>query len=171
MNDNSLAPSKSKILITLGGGGHLFQAKSLIANLGTDLYDFTYVTTPDSLSINRSALPQGTIFTIPSIISSDTPFWKKMGRRALALIKSFYIIAKTKPDAVVCVASSISIPLLIAATCFRKKTAYIESITRVTTPSVTGKIVDRLGLCHKFYVQWPESVTFFRAAIYRGTVL
>lgn len=164
------APRKKKLLVTLGGGGHLYQAKSLIRSLG-DAYEFCYVTTPDSMSFSRSGLPEGRIFRIPSIISFTEPPWRLAWNRVASVFVAFYILATARPDAVICVATAFSIPLLLAARLTGRRGIYIESITRVRTRTVTGRIVDRLRLARRFYAQWPVTADLYRSAVYRGTVV
>ena len=81
------------------------------------------------------------------------------------------IVHKSKPDAIVGVAVPLSVPLAIAGKLFGKKVIFIESITRVAHPSITGRILDALALADRIYVQWSGSVNLYKNAIYKGTVL
>ncbi len=87
------------------------------------------------------------------------------------LIDSFKIINKAKPDVIICNASSIAIPLFMIGKLFGKKTIFIESITRIDKASSTGLILDKLRLCNRLYVQWPEIQNQYRNATYKGTVI
>ncbi len=161
-----------KILVTLTGGGFLWQARSLLSHLGND-YDYHFVTTHDSYNKNRATdIPTGEIHLISKIttIADGSPF--KIVKNALkSFLDAYKVVKKVNPIAVICVGSSIAIPLCFWAKFFKKKAIFIESITRVLKPSLTGKIISTFRFCDRFYVQWPETVKLYRGALYKGTIL
>ena len=50
-----------------------------------------------------------------------------------------------------------------------KRIIYIESIARINSPSLTGRLI--YPFIKDFYVQWPESKKFFPKAKYVGAVI
>ena len=181
-NDN---PSKDrdslrgkKIMVTLTGGGFLWEAKALIKGLGDD-YEYHYVTsyydflkTPDAMAEQVSGIPEGKIYTIfRTTTMSEKSLGKKVRNTLISLRDAYKVIKKVEPVAVICIGTSLAVPLCFWARYFRRKAIFIESITRVSKPSLTGKILSSLRLCDRFYVQWPEAVHLYRGAIYRGGVL
>lgn len=160
-----------KVLVTLTGGGFLWEAKSLIKAMGPQ-YEFHYVTTPDSGRDIPQDLPLGELHVIAHVTTlSDRSFWKKAQNVLAACRDAFLLIRKVRPDAVIGVGTSISVPLLLWGRLFGCRTVFVESITRVSNPSLTGKILANLHLCSRLYVQWPEAEKLYRGAICRGTVL
>ena len=95
-------------------------------------------------------------------------------RRNLAnLLKSFnetrIIFSKEKPDVIISTGAEIGFPALMLGIILGKKVIYIESIARINSPSLTGKLV--YPFVKNFYVQWPEGKKFFPKAKYVGAVI
>ena len=97
---------------------------------------------------------------------------RRWRERGLRFIRSYHdarkLLALVQPNAVVCVASSIAVPLFLAARGSGATTVFVESITRVTRPSLTAQLLASLRLCNRIYVQWPESQAFCPNAVYSG---
>jgi len=72
-------------------------------------------------------------------------------------LKALYILRKSQPDLVVSTGASIAVPFLLASKLFGIKTVFIESISRSSDLSLSGKLV--YNPVDEFYVQWPECVT------------
>ena len=75
-----------------------------------------------------------------------------------------------RPQLVVVIGSVDGLPLLIACKIFGFKAVFIESLTRVDSLSLTGKIVYYLRLCDHFLVQWPSLAKSYSRAMYKGAV-
>ena len=164
--------SKKKILVTLTGGGFLWEAQALIKGLGKD-YDYHFVTTPDALvKVGVADIPEGDVHIIkkPTTMNVKSSL-KKVKNTLRSFRDACKVIRKVDPFAVICVGSSIAIPLCFWAKCFRKKAIFVETITRISKPSLTGKIISTLKLCDRFYVQWPEAVRLYKGAVYGGMVV
>ncbi|MBW2570108.1 MAG: hypothetical protein JRD93_18365 [Deltaproteobacteria bacterium] len=169
---NNLVLSKKKILVTLTGGGFLWEAQALIKGLGKD-YDYQFVTTPDAAGkVGVVDIPDGKVHIIAKSTTMNVKSSAEKVKNTLSSFRDAYkVIRKVDPFAVICVGSSIAVPLCFWAKCFRKKAIFVETITRISKPSLTGKIISALKLCDRFYVQWPEGVSLYKGAIYAGTVL
>lgn len=162
---------RPRILLSFQGGGFSWQSCSVAKSLAQG-FEIHYISSlPESAfpQANRPAGPWHTVSNITTLAD------KTMGRRLLNMIKglrdTFRVLRVVNPDAIVCVATSLAVPLFICAKILRKKTVFIESITRVSAPSATGKILSRFRLCDRLYVQWPEAESLYREAVFRGTVL
>jgi UDP-N-acetylglucosamine:LPS N-acetylglucosamine transferase len=129
--------------------------------------------TPENPQIWQGrGLPPGEFHGLSRVTTqADRTLWSKASNFLFSLWGALAVIRRVRPDAIVCIASSVAVPLCIWGRLFGKKTVFVESITRVSRPSTTGRILDALRLCDRFYVQWPEAVPLYRRAIYRGTVL
>lgn len=170
-----MIPTRRKtVLLTLTGGGFLYEALALGQSLADD-FDLAFVTTYDSISMfreGRTGIPVGDVHTVSKLTTiGDSAFLTKLRNALLCFWDSYKVVRRVKPDAVVCVGSSIAVPLCFWARVFRVKSVFVESITRVTSPSTTGRILSVLRLCDRLYVQWPEAVGLYRNAVYKGMVL
>ncbi|MBW2740807.1 MAG: hypothetical protein JRE64_18620 [Deltaproteobacteria bacterium] len=163
---------RKKILVTLTGGGFLWEAQALIKGLGKG-YDYHFVTTPDApVKVGVADIPDGEVHAIAKLTTMNVKSsLKKVKNTLCSLRDACKVIREVDPFAVICVGSSIAVPLCFWAKCFRKKAIFVETITRISKPSLTGKIISTLKLCDRFYVQWPEAVNLYKGAIYAGTVL
>jgi len=166
-----MAKRPTKILLTLTGGGFLWQSRRLIEGLG-DGYCYHFLSTYDSMLPPQGALPPGPVHLVTRITSmGDHSFLKVVQNALVSSLELFGVVARIRPDVVICIGTSLAVPLCLWARLFGKKAVFVESITRVSQPSLTGKILSRLGICSRFYVQWPEIEGLYRGAIYRGSVL
>ena len=162
---------RKKVLLTIQGGGFGWQSQAIARGL-SEHFDLCFVSSDGIDTIRSWDLPSAEVYHIPSISTVATP---KLISRVSNLLRTswhaYQVLQRSRPDAVVCIASSIAVPLCFWARFMRVTTVFVESITRVSDPSQTGRILSRLRLCDRIYVQWPEAVKLYRNAIYRGTVL
>ena len=82
--------------------------------------------------------------------------------------KSLKIYFMEKPDIVICTGVLAMIPLCIIAKMFGKKLVYIESFAKVTSGTLTGKLLYRFA--DRFYVQWEPMLKVYPKAIYLGGI-
>jgi UDP-N-acetylglucosamine:LPS N-acetylglucosamine transferase len=83
-------------------------------------------------------------------------------------IQSFFILLKEKPDAVISTGAGVALPSLLIAKLMRKKTVFIESFCRISSPSLSGRIAYKF--VDLFLVQWKENLRFYPKAKYKGAV-
>lgn len=162
---------KKKIMMTLVGGGHLWQSTSLMRLLG-DNYEFCYVTTEKSMIPENLPNTHEDIHRICSISTiSQNGLLHKLKRSWKSVIQAYRILKISQPDVIVGVGTSIAVPLLIAAKLQGIPSVFIESITRVSDLSTTGRLILKLKLATRFYVQWSELQARHKNTLYSGTVL
>ena len=165
------ANRRKRVLVTIQGGGFFWQSRSVAQALAKE-FDLAYVSSSAARDFPDHGLPDATWHQMSSVTTlADRSFWRKAANVGHGLWQSFRVIRRARPDAIVCVASSLAVPLCLCGKILGRKTVFIESITRVSAPSVTGMILSRLHLCDRHYVQWPEAESLYPAAIYRGSVL
>ncbi|EJG65460.1 oligosaccharide biosynthesis protein Alg14 like family protein [Streptococcus pneumoniae 2071247] len=58
------------------------------------------------------------------------------------------------------------IPFCLLSKMFGAKLIYIESFAKVTTPTLTGRILYRYA--DRFYVQWESMLDIYPNAVYKG---
>ena len=82
---------------------------------------------------------------------------------------SMRIFLKEKPDMVISTGALAVIPFcLISKLLFRRKLIFIESFAKVTTPTLTGRLLYRFA--DQFYVQWESMLEIYPKAIYLGGI-
>ena len=105
-----------------------------------------------------------------------TYYMKQVNRREKDFIwrmiqnawKSIGIYRKEKPDVVICTGVLAMIPICLISKFMGKKLIYIESFAKVTSATLTGKLLYKFA--EQFYVQWPEMQKIYPNAIYLGVI-
>src|SRR4051794_36150743 len=129
---------RPRIVITLTGGGYLNEAKALIRHM-SDRFELHYLTTYDATSAPLDDIPAGPLHVVQQVTTlAESGILQISGNTLKCLAGAFVILRRIDPIAVICVGSSIAVPLCICARLLNKKTVFIESFTRVSRPSKTG---------------------------------
>lgn len=165
------AGCKKRVLMTVQGGGFFWQSRSVAKDL-VDEFELCYISSNMETAFPQSGLPPAPwhkVTHMTTLASQST--WHKIRDVTVALRDTYRVIRSVKPQAIVCVATSLAVPLCFWGKIFGIKTVFIDSITRVSTPSATGRILTRFRLCNRFYVQWPEAKSMYRGSVCKGTVL
>lgn len=84
--------------------------------------------------------------------------------------KSLYIYLKEKPDVIISTGVLSAIPMLFIGHLFKKKIIYIESFAKISSPTMTGKLIYKAKIADQFYVQWESMLEFYPKAIYKGGI-
>jgi UDP-N-acetylglucosamine:LPS N-acetylglucosamine transferase len=123
---HSACLDRKKILVTLAGGGFLWEAQALIKRMGKD-YDYHFVTTPDAMDKVGVVdipddIPEGEVHIIAKPTTMNVKSTLKKVKNTLSSFKDVCrVIRKVDLFAVICVGSSIAVPLCFWARCFGKK--------------------------------------------------
>ena len=88
----------------------------------------------------------------------------------LNFIKSLYIFIKEKPNVIISTGVLAAIPMLFIGRAFKKKVIYIESFAKINSPTLTGKLIYKLNIANKFYVQWKSMLDVYPNSIYKGGI-
>lgn len=83
-------------------------------------------------------------------------------------IQSLYLFIKERPNVIVCTGVLAMIPMCLIMKLFRKKLIYIESFAKVTSPTLSGKLLYKYA--DQFYVQWESMKKFYPNALFLGGV-
>jgi UDP-N-acetylglucosamine:LPS N-acetylglucosamine transferase len=163
--------TRKKIMISLAGGGHLWESLSLIKKLG-GRYEYCYITSKGCSVPKNALLPPGDVFYVDDVATiSEHGTWQKISGSVRSLISCYKNIKQSRPDIVIGVGTALSVPMLSAARLRGVPSVFVESITRVNELSLTGIIILRLRLADRLYTQWPEIKQKYPNTIYDGTVL
>lgn len=93
---------------------------------------------------------------------------RMLGRAVWNFLKALLIIRKSRPDLVISTGASLAVPFILASKLYGIKTIFIESISRSSRLSLSGKLV--YNLVDELYVQWPECQERYPKAQYKGIV-
>lgn len=163
---------KRRLLVTLPGGGFFWETVALLTRFD-DRFCYHYLTTrPLPQTLDRLGVPRGVEHRVRSLTRRER---RRKRHVAADLIRSLWevgqVVRRVNPHVVIAVGTSLAVPLCLWGRVLGKKTLFVESITRVTVPSFTGRILDFFKLCDGLYVQWPESTLLYRRAQFEGNIL
>lgn len=154
------------VLTVLTGGGFLSETRALLD--GLEPGQRAFLATIYGMLSNA---PDGPKYLVPMF---ETVTRRSKIKCALAFLITFafalQVIRWERVGLVICVGSSHSVPILLAARLLRRRSVFVESITRANDLSGTGKLVYRLKLADRFYVQWPELQAAYPTVLL-GTIL
>lgn len=136
-----------KICIVASCGGHLTEVRCL--KPAYDMYQHFYVLN-DKAMLSRDM--QGRTY----FIAHCERDWKFL----LNLWEAFQILRKERPTVILSTGAGPAVPFAIVGRfLFRTRVLFIETITRINTPSLTGKLM--YWLADDFMYQWEGLHQFF----------
>lgn len=177
-NKGKTKQKKKTALIVLGSGGHTTEILMMTKNLNPSYYSpIIYCkASTDTTSVDRVKEQQpirknhadntttnsNTIYNIPRSREVGQSFLSSIYTTIYAILISFHTIYKIQPNILICNGPGTCIPLIIVVLFYRIlffwdcPIIFIESYCRVTTLSLTGKILYYLQLTDLFIVHWNE---------------
>jgi UDP-N-acetylglucosamine:LPS N-acetylglucosamine transferase len=87
----------------------------------------------------------------------------------LNLIAAWRILRKERPQLILSTGAGVVVPFALVGKLFRIRIVFVESFTRVTSPSLTGRIMYRLA--DRFFYQWKSLEHFFPSGVYGGPLV
>jgi len=165
------------ILVTLCGGGWHRQTYRLLDCLASEEFRFAYAYGRHSGVHGAGRLPMPhpgeryPIYYLGPTRRSPSRFIANPLRLAWSFVEALRLMRRLRPDAVLAVGTAIAVPLMAAARLAGIPTIFVESLTRVRELSLTGRVIRRLRLAERFYVQWPELEQARTGTRYAGAVL
>lgn len=146
-----------KICFIASSGGHLEQLLMLKPLM--EIYPSFIVTEKTAYSYDYSF---------------PTYYIKQVNRRQSLLViymlcnlySSFKIIIKEKPDIIISTGALVTLPISCIGKIFGKKIIYIESFSKITSKTKTGRLMYYLS--DRFYIQWESLKLLYPGAIYKG---
>jgi UDP-N-acetylglucosamine--N-acetylmuramyl-(pentapeptide) pyrophosphoryl-undecaprenol N-acetylglucosamine transferase len=135
-------------LLVAISGGHLTQL-TMLAPRVADGDDVVWLT--DDTAQSRSLLAGQTVYHVPTRPPRDYPGVMRDTGIALQAMRDHRI------DRVISTGAQIALSALVPASARRVPFTYIESATRVTGISATGKVMERVPWVDR-YVQYPHAV-------------
>jgi beta-1,4-N-acetylglucosaminyltransferase len=146
------------VLLVCTPGGHLAQLSAL--RRAWDGYTTAWVTADTS---DARSLLQG-----ERVYYAFEPAARSIVNLARNLRLARRLIRDLEPKLIISTGAAICVPFLWTARLSGAKSFYVESITRVDSPSLTCRLVRPVA--NRVYVQWPELAERVRGAVYVGSV-
>lgn len=151
---------KIKLCFAASSGGHYEQLMMLKPLM--ERYDSFIITEKTSYS----AKPDNqTVYYMEQVNRKEASFIPRM---IINSFRSLKIYLKEKPDVIICTGVLAMIPMCLLVKLNKKKLIYIESFAKVTSPTLTGKLLYKYA--DQFYVQWPQMKKIYPNAIYLGGI-
>ena len=146
-----------KIAVVCSKGGHLTEALQVLPAFKE--HDIFFVTNKYSTTVKLKHKKY-----LIGVIH------KNIIKMFFAFFSATKILFKENPTVIFSTGAELAIPFFIMGKIFRKKTIYLESIARVNTRSMTGRIV--YPFSDLFLVQWPElEGKYGKKSIYKGGIV
>lgn len=149
----------ARLMLVASSGGHLFELLCVRELWAQREHSWVCFPTPDA-----KALLQG---------ERVTWAYYPTNRNLKNLIKNLWLawrhLRSERPDIVISTGAGVGVPFLILARLLGMKTIYLESITRITELSLSGRMV--YPFVTRFLVQWVELARRYRKAHYQGRIL
>jgi len=151
---------KIKICFAASSGGHYEQLLMLKPLM--DKYDSFIITEKTFYEVQ---LDDKKTYYMKQVNRKEKTFIIKM---IVNTIYSLKIYIFERPDIVICTGVLAMIPICLLAKIGKKKLIYIESFAKVTSATLTGKLLYKFA--DQFYVQWKPMLEIYPKAIYLGGI-
>lgn len=152
---------KIKICFAASTGGHFEQLMMLKPLM--EKYDSFIITEKTSYNVNKNN--DNKTYYINQVNRKEIMFIPNM---LVNLFKSLIIFIKEKPDYMISTGVLATIPMALIVKIFGKKLIYIESFAKISSPTMTGKLLYKYA--DRFYVQWEKMLDIYPNAIYKGGI-
>ncbi len=149
-----------RLLLVASSGGHIFEMFCLRDFWeDKDRYWVSFPTADaryllrDEKEVHWAAHP--TVRNVPNLLRNLALAWR--------------LLRRNRPDMILTTGSGVAAPFLWIAFLLGIPTVFVESITRITEVSLTGRMVRPFA--SRFLVQWPELVGRYPGAEFRGRIV
>jgi beta-1,4-N-acetylglucosaminyltransferase len=146
-----------KIAIVSSCGGHLTEVRSL--DSAYEGYAHFYVLDD--------------VIALPSDLQGKTHFVthsERDWRTILVWFQAFRILHRERPDVILSTGAGLVVPFAVFGRfLFGTRVIFVETMARVTQPSLTGRIMYRLA--HNFFYQWEGLARFFPKGVFAGALI
>jgi len=149
--------SSTPVCIVCSAGGHLAEAMRATSLLNMPKYYVTY----DQPHV-RSMLHGEEVYYIQDPHQTFRLHIKNM-------IQSIWLFARKRPRIVITTGAGIAVTLSVLAKITGGKLVFIETGARVTTPSITGRLLYHIS--DLFIIQWEPLKKYYPKAVYGGVML
>jgi len=161
--------TRPRVLVALSAGGFFRETQRAVSELALS-FDVRYAVVAGEPY--RTLWPQlaGRCHTLSRYDTRRCSALRNIYGVAMATGQAYRLLRDGGFRGVLTVGFNLAIPLGIAARFRGVPSVFVESISRVTRPSVTGRVLSLLNLADRIYVQWPEATALYRRARYEGNI-
>lgn len=149
-----------KICFSASSGGHLEQLMMLYPMMKK--YNGFIITEKTNYQVNSKDIK---VYKVTQINRKEIMFFLKM---TILLFQTLIIFLKEKPNVVISTGALATLPICLLAKITNRKLIYIESFAKVSTPTITGRILYKFA--DLFLVQWEELRKYYPNAINGGGI-
>mgnify|MGYP005843187779 CR=1 FL=1 len=154
-----------RVLVILGEGGHTKEMLTLVDMLGDDLVYGYLLVAGDEISPSKIRRI-GPVYQVRRPRDKEHHLFCDILKTLQSGWQAWRAIHSFRPDAVLSSGPSVAVPACIVARLCGCRVIFVETGSRVTALSTTGRIMYHVA--HLFLVQWPELVEHYPKAIYAG---
>lgn len=146
-----------RICIVSSCGGHLTEVRALASAYG----QYAHFYAIDDVVPLPTDMQGKTYFATHS--ERD---WKTL----INLAEAFRILRKERPDVILSTGAGLAVPFsIVGRLLFGTRVIFVETMARVTRPSLTGRIMYHLA--HDFFYQWEGLRRFFPRGTCAGPLI
>lgn len=146
-----------KICVVSSCGGHLTEVRTLMPAYSHHRHFYVLN--------DKAMLPADMVGKTYFIVHSERDW-----RFFFNLWEAFSILWRERPQVILSTGAGPAVPFaLVGRFLFGCRIVFVETITRIQSPSLTGKIMYRLA--HDFFYQWPTLEKYFQNGKFGGCVL
>jgi UDP-N-acetylglucosamine:LPS N-acetylglucosamine transferase len=145
---------RETILVIASSGGHLTQAICATSTINQDLVLVSNKNMLDGKRFKR-------VYTV-----TDTQHNPLI--HCLNFFVALRVLWKEKPRAMFSTGGPICLPFALVAKLTGTRFVFLDTMSRVTELSNSGKLIQRFGLSDAFLCQWPEVAKQYNGAEYHG---
>jgi beta-1,4-N-acetylglucosaminyltransferase len=173
-----------EVMIVIGSGGHTAEMLRLAGRLDTCKFRRrTYLLADSDTSSQakveacESGREDFSIRRVPRMRAPLQSWTSALKRAPRALSVCFSEVFRTRPQLLLCNGPGTCVPVVLAALVLdilgltRTRIVFIESICRVKTLSISGRLLYGLLWKQRFLVQWPELALKYPRATYIGQLV
>jgi UDP-N-acetylglucosamine:LPS N-acetylglucosamine transferase len=132
-------------------------------------YEYRYlIAANDALSPLKITI-RGPVFRVLRPRWKDTPLPLVILRTMVSSAQALVVLLRTRPHAIVSSGPGPAVPASLLAKLLGIKVVFIETGSRVSSLSSSGRILYRFA--DLFFVQWPQLLSQYPEAIYAGRLL
>lgn len=153
---------KKKVMFISSVGGHLTQ----LLELNKVFNNYNYVLVTDKTDVSKPLKEK--YKTEYLIYGSRNYIISYIFIFIFNVIKSVYLFFKYRPNVIVSTGAHTAVPMCYIGWIFRKKIIFIESFSKRTSPTLSGRLV--YPIATTFVVQWKSMLKFYPKAKYWGGI-
>lgn len=155
----SLQSGAMRVVLVCSPGGHLQQMLALRPAWEKAERHWVTLEGPDVSHLLRGE----------RVMLGRGPTNRSLPNLLLNLGLAWRLLRRERPDAVLSTGAALAVPFFLVGKLLRIRLVYVESVTRTSSLSLTGRLVYRLA--DRFFVQWPGLAERLSRAEFAGSVL